>query len=385
DNDGDGRINEDDIGGPDPNRNFAYGWNLEAGWPYPMSEPETRNVYEFQRRHSNIFASFHYHNTGRLIMFQAPPDVRGRSMSPEQRREQESRVAGRLEEMRKTNKYAQLFSRVVAPEYQHDMDTQTAIVTHGARILKDYNPVIGGLSGQAHAAAYYMLGAYSYLIELWGRATSEADLNSDGRVDDEEYIGWIDTELMGEGWVTPHKVKHPDLGEVWIGGTSKKHVDRTPPARYIETEAIRNAEFVMYCASQFPKVEIERVQVTPLTGDLFAVDVTVRNDRVYPTSSDRAVQIGIAVKDKLKVTSSDTVAVLDALPGTSQLDPANPQAAAAMVTQDRPAEFRLGGKSGQRFRCLARLSGSAGWLEFLVESKHGGQDKRRIEIKTGGD
>ncbi|MBM3789862.1 MAG: hypothetical protein FJW35_05865, partial [Acidobacteria bacterium] len=41
DNDGDGRINEDDIGGPDPNRNFAYGWNLEAGWPYPMSEPET--------------------------------------------------------------------------------------------------------------------------------------------------------------------------------------------------------------------------------------------------------------------------------------------------------------------------------------------------------
>ena len=29
DNDGDGMINEDDIGGPDPNRNFPYGWNLQ--------------------------------------------------------------------------------------------------------------------------------------------------------------------------------------------------------------------------------------------------------------------------------------------------------------------------------------------------------------------
>ena len=40
-----------------------------------MSEAETRNVFEFQLGHSNIFASFHYHNTGRLIMFQAPPAV----------------------------------------------------------------------------------------------------------------------------------------------------------------------------------------------------------------------------------------------------------------------------------------------------------------------
>ena len=51
DNDGDGRINEDDIGGPDPNRNFPFGWNLQAGNPYPMSESETRNVFEFQRAH----------------------------------------------------------------------------------------------------------------------------------------------------------------------------------------------------------------------------------------------------------------------------------------------------------------------------------------------
>jgi hypothetical protein len=71
---------------------------------------------------------------------------------------------------------------------------------------------------------------------------------------------------MGEGWIAPHAIKHPDLGETWIGGTARKHVGRTPPARYIETEALRNANFVLYCASQFPRVEIAEIRVVPATA-----------------------------------------------------------------------------------------------------------------------
>jgi hypothetical protein len=33
-----------------------------------------------------------------------------------------------------------------------------------------------------------MLGAYSYLIELWGSPSGEADLNNDSQVSDDEYI-----------------------------------------------------------------------------------------------------------------------------------------------------------------------------------------------------
>ena len=267
DNDGDGRINEDDLGGPDPNRNFAYGWSLDAGWPYPMSEVETRNVFEFQRAHGNIFAAFHFHNTGRLIMFSAPLDTRATTMTVEQRREQETRVAGQLAEMRKTDRWAQLFSRVAAPEYQQDMDAQMAIVTQGARILKDYTPTFSGLSGQAQAASYFMLGAYGYLIELWGRPPlADADLNGDGAVSDSEVDAWFERDLTGEGWVMPHAVKHPDPGEVWIGGNGRKHTGRTPPARYMEEEARRVTLFVLHSASQFPRVEIDTVTVRPATG-----------------------------------------------------------------------------------------------------------------------
>lgn len=381
DNDGDGMINEDDIGGPDPNRNYPYGWNLEAGNPYPMSEPETRNVYEFQLAHPNIYASFHYHNTGRLIMFQAPPAKSSRSQQPSQmsRRMQEL-MQRRQAEMRKANKYAQFFDREVEEKYQHDMDVQIDIVTTGARILKNYRPTIAGLSGQAHAATYYMLGVYGYLIELWGTPVSEADVNDDGRVSDEEYLKWIDTELTGEGWIMPHKVDHPDLGEIWIGGSPKKHLRRTPPARYIEMEAMKNAQFVMYCASQFPKVEIDDMSVTPVTDELYWVEVEVKNDRVYPTSSDRAIQLKRDVKDTISVRTSKNLSVVD-IPGESTTVDQTDKLGVSQPITKKPAEFRLKGKETKTFVALVKMDGSNGWLEFLVESFHGGKDTKRITLQ----
>jgi len=380
DNDGDGMINEDDIGGPDPNRNFPYGWYLQAGNPYPMSELCTRNVYEFQIAHPNIYASFHYHNTGRLIMFQAPPEVR-KNLTSEQRRQSQEQIDQRLEEMRKTNKYAQLFNRQVASEYQHDLDVQTDIVTMGARILKNYRPVIGGLSGQAPASTYYMLGTYSYLIELWGTPSFDADEDGDGRVSDEEYLKWIDIELTGEGWVLPHKVQHPDLGEIWIGGTPKKHMRRTPPARYIEMEAEKNSKFVMYCASQFPKVEIEEVMVKPATHDLYWIEISVKNDHIYPAISDRSMQLKRIAKDKLIVTSSNNISIINLLEDFTIFEPLNSGSTYKAIT-DEETEFRLKGKETLKFRGLLKMDGSKGWVEIEVKSKCGGKDTKKIDIKV---
>jgi len=386
DNDGDGQINEDDIGGPDPNRNFPYGWSVDQGYPYPMSEAETRNVFEFQMKLPNLFASFHYHNTGRLIMFQAPPAVRppaGQApgaAAPQGMRGQQT-VQQRLEELRKTDKYAYLADRQVAPEYQHDLDVQNEIVSAGARILKDYTPTIGGLSGQAHAATYYMFGAYSYLIELWGSPAFEADIDNDGQVSDEEFMKWVDLELMGEGWVLPHKAKHPDLGEVWIGGTSRKHVGRTPPARYIETEALRNANFVLYAASQFPKIDLGEVKVTPATGDLYWVEVEVKNDKAYPTSSDRAVALKRAVMDRITASAGGGAEIVEVPAASTAIDPWN-RAAQSEVVAAKGTEFRLKGHETKRFCALVKMTGAEGSVEFAVRSKMGGPAAKKIMLKA---
>jgi hypothetical protein len=384
DNDGDGRINEDDIGGPDPNRNYPYDWNLSSGWPYTMSEPETRNAYEFQRTHPNIFASFHYHNTGRLIMFSAPPAVpaatttQGAPGGGGGGRGGQQSFAERLARERETNQYAWLFDRQVPAEYRNDMASQTEIVSMGARILKDYTPTISGLTGQAQAASYYMLGNYAYLIELWG-AHLDADTNGDGRVSEEEYLQWSDIELTGEGWITPHPVQHPDLGEVWIGGGRTKHANRTPPPRYMEEEALRNAHFVLYCASQFPHVEVGEVKVRPAGGELFWVDVAVGNDRAYPTSSDRDVVLRTAVMDRLTFKSSAGISLVEIGGGPIRIDPNDPGSAVAPAKAE--TELRLTGHDSRTYRYLVRVTGSGGWVEFTIASQNGGTATRRVEIR----
>ena len=288
----------------------------------------------------------------------------------------------RLAQMQAENKYAQYFERTVAPEYRHDFDVQTEIVTMGARIMKNYRPSISSWSGQGQAQVndYGMLGAYGYLIELWGSPDFAADINDDGRVSPEETMLWIDNELHGEGWVNPHEFNHPDLGPIWIGGTQKKHTQRTPPARYIEMESQKNADFVMYVASQFPKVEIDGIKVTQEAGDLYWVDVTVKNDRVFPTSSDRDNELGTAVQDKINFNSSGNVTMVEIPEGMTRIDPVN-NSSNAMAVGSASHEFRVRGQSEVTLRYLVQKSGGGGWVEFTVNSFHGGTATQRQEIR----
>ncbi len=378
DNDGDGMINEDDIGGPDPNRNYPSGWNIQAGNPYTMSEPETRNVFEFQLAHPNIFAAFHYHNTGRLIMFVSPPRANKDSRSDRQKQQAQAM----FEERKKENKYAQYFDFQVRKGYEHDMATQSKIVEMGARILKNYRPVPAGGQGQANAASYDMLGAYAYLIELWGSPIDFADENGDGRVSEEETVKWIDIELNGEGWIDPYKFNHPDLGEIWMGGSPKKHVRRTPPARYILQEAEKNSQFALYCASQFlSKVEIEKIEVIPSAKNLIWVDVVVKNDRVYPTVSDRSLKLNRGIKDKIFFSSSSNFELVP-IPEDQVTLPTSTSIAKAKSSGKVETEFLLGGEDKLRIRYLVKTNGAKGWVEFNTDSKAGGKDKKRLEIAS---
>jgi hypothetical protein len=180
--------------------------------------------------------------------------------------------------------------------------------------------------------------------------------------------------------VTPKPFNHPDLGEIWIGGTQKKHTQRTPPARYMEMETQKKADFVMYVAIQFPKVEIDEIKVTAEAGNLFWVDVTVKNDRVYPTSSDRDVELGAAIMDKLTFSSSSGVSLVEIPEGMTQIDPNN-SSTRAMAVGAATHEFRLRGQSETTFRYLVQSSGGGGWVEFTVDSFMGGTATLRGEIR----
>ena len=233
----------------------------------------------------------------------------------------------------------------------------------------------------APASTYDMLGAYAYLIELWGSPVSEADEDGDGRVSDEEYLKWTEIELTGEGWIMPHVCQHPDYGKIWIGGTRKKHTSRTPPARYIEMEALKNAQFVMYCASQFPRVKIKKMTATAATHQLFWIDVLLKNEHAYPTMSDRSLQLKLKEKDLLIFNASKNITPVEITKGATQIDPADESRKCEVLTKKK-IRFRLKGKESKRFRILVKIEGNNGWVEYLVKPQYGPKSKKRMEIKV---
>ena len=128
-------------------------------------------------------------------------------------------------------------------------------------------------------------------------------------------------------------------------------------------------------------MEIERLTISPAGGELFWVDVAVKNDRVYPTSSDRAVQLGLARKDRLVVAASPNVTVMDLPSAPVRLDGAGETAAASPLGSGG-VEFRLRGHEMARFRALVKMTGKDGWVEARTDSKNGGKDSQRIAIRV---
>lgn len=374
DNDGDGKMAEDDLGGIDPNRNFPFDFTKEQGKSYPLSEPETRNVWMFMKDHKNILVDFNYHNIGKLIMYMMPP----KATKPAMRRYNMNRTA------EKPDKYAFKWDTPVDPEYAHDKAVQERIVSDGLYILKDYTPEEGNAYGETLASTYYMLGAYSYLIELWNSPTSYADTNNDGYVDDDEFARWVELDLGGDGWVKPHQVEHPQLGKIWIGGTSKKHIGRTPPGRYIEDEAARQCMFVLHCINQLPQLKFTTHTVRQVAPNLYQVEVNVTNDKIYPTASDRSVLLNRYTPDKITATLSSGTLVE---PGKSEkpeeetgwfranyIKPAT--AAGKEVT------FRMQGQSTETFRYTIATSNPKGTtLRLSLNSANGGKDEVTIQLQ----
>ena len=72
DNDGDGRVNEDPVGGYDGNRNWASNWQpnyIQFGsMDYPFQLPEAKAVNDFLMTHPNVAGVQSYHNSGGMIL-----------------------------------------------------------------------------------------------------------------------------------------------------------------------------------------------------------------------------------------------------------------------------------------------------------------------------
>lgn len=278
DNDGDGRLNEDEIGGYDMNRAWPSMWmpdHVQSGaGPYPLYWPEARAIARFLLAHPNVAAVQSFHNAGGMILRGPGAESHGEYPRGDVRVYDELGADGEL----------------MLPFYRYMV------------IWKDLYTVFGGFVNWT----YEGLGIISFTNELWSESLKnpgqeEGAGRGSGRGERDGEQWWDDKLLSGAGFVPWKAYEHPLYGEVEIGGY-RKDVGRVPPSFMIEEMLHRNAMFCLLHAEAMPKVELSEAVVTDLGGGTRAVDVIVRNLHSIPTRTAMAAERKMGRPDVLTLS-----------------------------------------------------------------------------------
>jgi hypothetical protein len=321
DNDGDGQVNEDEVGGYDMNRAWPSWWFPEhvqfGAGPYPLYWPETRAIARFLLAHPNVAAVQSFHNAGGMIL---------RGPGAEAYGEYPRADVAVYDELGKDGEK-------MLPFYRYMI------------IWKDLYSVFGGFVNWT----YEGLGIFSFTNELWNDDSQDPEK----KTGQDRYF-FDDKLLLGAGFVNWHPYEHPLYGAIEIGGF-KKDVGRVPPS-FLEEEMLhRNALFCIRHAESFPQLVIREPVISELGGGLRAIDVIVANERVVPTRSAVARDKKLGAPDVLEITGDG----LTVLAGGVRTDRFRPEE--IQLQEHEPArllrEGGLGAREELRVRWIVRGSG----------------------------
>ena len=265
DNDGDGQINEDGVGGIDMNRNFPRNWervHLQPGaGDYPLSEPETRAAAEFINGRRNITGIVHGHTSGGFVY--RLPSASAPSLFPQI----DLSLIEHLGE-----EYTRTTGRPVVPSATHPTEHR-----YGTLISWGYwdHGIVGWVP------------EFSPGPEAWA-----TDYDGDGEISPAEEHRFNDEELGGRYFSDWTAFDHPQLGAVEIGGWHSKFWGQNPPPEFLEEETAMQLPWILYLAEQGPLVTVSEPVVTAMEGgETFRVEVTVANTGFLPTSlTDRGAE-----------------------------------------------------------------------------------------------
>ena len=362
DNDGDGRYNEDGIGGLDLHRNYPENWRPmreETGrgytqggaGDYPLSEPETRAVFLFLMTHPNVAIV-------QSLDTSVPMILRGPSTSTSE----ETIFPADLELIRRFDAKG-----LEITAYPWAGDTYRVYATRGG-----VNPLTGEparptpLFGHGPDFGYSFYGAVWYGNEIWNGGRF-VDYDKDGRYDEWEVLRWNDENRAGRGdfkeWTA---FKHPTLGDVEIGGFNPKFYSQNPPPDMLERWARNEAMFNLYLVSQLPQVRIVTATAKPSKSgdDTYDVELTVTNEGQMPTALDIAKRVKMVRPDACTITLAKGQEL-------AQRDGQPRQRATIEIDWLKPGETK---------NAKWQVKG-AGQITVAVGSTRGGTDSRQLDLR----
>lgn len=261
DNDGDGQVNEDTYGYVDPNRvwgeNFAMRYVQPGASDYPLQYPEARNIALWMGQHLNVNFVLSYHNAGKLIL----------------------RMPG---------------TRSQKPMPGVDLRVHDFLGKEGEKLLPGYRyvwvaPTLGDSYGSSADHTYGRVGAFSVGMEL---NAPQQDFNGDKQVTPDEVMKFNDELTLGRMFVPWKPYKHPQYGDIEIGGF--KHDAGRAHEGFLGVEELhRNAMYVLLHGYQLPKLSVQTPEVQKVKDGLYRLYIPVLNERLIPSIS------GIVALNKL--------------------------------------------------------------------------------------
>jgi len=336
DNDGDGQVNEDGEGYVDPNRNWGFDWApsyVQGGsGEYPFSGVGLKALAEWTMTKPNIAFAWSFHNNGGMLL--RGPSRKGLGEYPAQ-----------------------------------DVAVYDFLGKQGERIIPGYRYMISWKDlyttyGDSGEWITQIMGAYFYCSEVF-----QGDSEAFKGVSERDRLKFSDNVVQGELYKPWKPFKHPDYGDVEIGGWVKMS-SRLGAPFMIKDLVHRNAMAVLFTAKHLPEVSLEAVEVKALGGNLYRVRTRLSNPKAMPTMSYLAQKTKLYPQDTLKVSGAKVVA------GGVLLDPYRDLAA---YKKDKPGlQFMVVpgfGKVEHQF-----LVEGKGEIKIEYGSRHGGKIVKTVKL-----
>ena len=334
DNDGDGKFNEDSVGGVDLNKNFMHGYKYhsDGAGPWQLSEPESKALADFVLGHQDIAAIVVYgqHDTLSNPLKESGKDNAGApktiDKADEKFYEKLSKTFVKLTEITEVEQpswdgsfvawaYAQYgvpaFSTPLwgRPAIEKDSDSKEEI--EKKEVVEEKNALtdsgVGDISQEtldellqaAESAGFpvteeMMADITPELIEQYAkmsgvhikRVSKETNGKSDKKGDG-AWLAYSDEVRGGEGFIEWTPFDHPQLGQVEIGGWVP-YFKTLPPTSEIDSITTKQVDFLVELASRLPDVSLETPIVKELGNGLWEIKVSVVNNGWLPSGTAMA-------------------------------------------------------------------------------------------------
>jgi hypothetical protein len=355
DNDGDGRVNEDPVGGYDPNRNWASNWQpnyIQGGsMDYPFQLPEAKAVNDFLMSRPNIAGVQSYHNSGGMLLRGPGAEWQG--------------------------------------EYPRaDVVAYDELGQQGERMLPFYRYLViwsglytvhGGFIDWTNDG----LGIISFSNELWngGQYYQSPELQAQQRDPNSPISGQLgqyffdDMLEFGDQYIEWKEHDHPQFGTVELGGW-KKTQGRVPPRFMNEELSHRNMAFTLFQADEMPQMKAGETSVEAVGGGVYRVRIDFSNPKLAPTILAKAAENHVVRPDL--ITVEGPVEIIAAGWVASKFRPG----ATDLIDQAELERIILRtGMPGRSTRTIEYLVRGTGAMTVTYDSVKGGRVLAKIDVR----